>query len=168
MAAEHLISGGAGDLGVVYSGTRLGITEDFLDGIRSACLENGVRLRAVNMICTDGLGKEAIRGKIMEMLDSENRPRGVVCFADSFACQTVECAASLGIRVPEELSVTGCNDTDAARYSPVPLTSLRIPTRELGFSGAGELLRRIHGEADGVPALLAPELIVRDSSEVRQ
>lgn len=168
MAAEHLISGGADDLGVIYSGARLGITQDFLDGIRSACLENGVKLRAVNTLCTDGFGPEALREKIMGILSARTRPRGMVCFADSFARRTVECAAGLGIRVPEELAVTGCNNTDAARYSPVPLTSLQIPTRELGVSGAGELLRRIHGEPAGAPALLVPELIVRNSSEVRK
>ena len=164
MAAAHLISGGVRELGAVYSGAHLGITQDFLEGIRSACLENGVRLRAADTVCTDGCCQEEIRGKIMRVLDTPSRPRGMVCFADSFARQTVSCAESLGIRVPAELTVTGCNDTDASRNGPVPLTSLRIPTRELGLSGAAELLRRIHGEPAGAPALLVPELVVRDSS----
>ena len=167
MAAEHLISGGADDLGVIYSGARLGITQDFLEGVRSACLENGVKLRAVNSLCTDGLSSGELHEKISVILSAKPRPRGVVCFADSFARQVLDCAGELGIKVPRELAVTGCNDTDASRSGPVPLTSLRIPTRELGLSGADELLRRIHGEPAGAPALLAPELVVRASSEGR-
>ncbi len=168
MAAEHLISGGADDLGVIYSGARLGITQDFLEGVRSACLENGVKLRAVNALCTDGLATEELHKKISAILSAKPRPRGIVCFADSFARQVLECAGELGIKVPRELAVTGCNDTDAARYSPIPLTSLQIPTCELGVSGAGELLRRIRGDAAGTPVLLQPKLVVRDSSEVRK
>ena len=164
MAAAHLISGGVRELGVVYSGAQLGITQDFLEGIRSACLEHGVRLRAADTVCTDGCDQEEILQKIMRVLDTPARPRGMVCFADSFAQKVVSCAGTLGIRVPGELTVTGCNDTDASRSGPVPLTSLRIPTRELGLSGADELLRRIHGEPAGTPALLVPELIVRESS----
>ncbi|MBQ9502182.1 MAG: LacI family DNA-binding transcriptional regulator [Lentisphaeria bacterium] len=168
MATEHLIGRGADDLGVIYSGARLGITQDFLEGVRSACLENGVKLRAVNCLCTDELSSEELHGKILTILRAEPRPRGIVCFADSFARQVLDCAGELGIEVPRELAVTGCNDTDASRYSPIPLTSLQIPTRELGISGAGELLRRIRGDAAGTPVLLQPKLVVRDSSEARQ
>ena len=164
MAAEHLIANGINDLGVIYTNPQFGITGEFLQGVRQACLENGAKLRSVNVIDANEQNRPETMEKLTAMLSSAHSPRGVVCFTDTFARMVQECAATLNIKIPEQLAITGCNDSDISRSWPVTLTSLKIPIRELGFTGAGELLRRIRGEQPGKPVVLKPELVIRESS----
>lgn len=67
-----------------------------------------------------------------------------------------------GLRVPEDVSVAGFDDIPIAAYGPVPLTTVRVPTYEIGKAGASLLLHALAGdEPDDV--LLGGEIIERDS-----
>jgi LacI family transcriptional regulator len=74
-------------------------------------------------------------------------------------------ANSLGIRIPEELSVIGHDNTALSLACNPPLTSVDLKLKSLG-NAAVDLLQHAMNPADPEPrrVLLEPELVIRGSS----
>ncbi len=67
--------------------------------------------------------------------------------------------------MPEDVSVVGFDDIQAAAYQNPSLTTIRQPLHSMGVTAAKLLLRRIRaqdGDTDTVPIL--PELVIREST----
>ena len=64
-------------------------------------------------------------------------PTAVFAACDEVAAGVVEAARAHGLRVPEDLSVVGFDDTQLARYGSPPLTTVRQPLRDMGASRCG-------------------------------
>jgi LacI family transcriptional regulator len=68
-----------------------------------------------------------------------------------------------GLRIPEDVSIVGFDDTPiAARLWPA-LTTVRLPIRDMGRTAATKLLALGRGEPSPL-AVFGPELVVRDST----
>ena len=86
----------------------------------------------------------------------------------------IEAARARGLRIPEDLSVVGFDDTQVARLASPPLTTVRQPLREMGGVAVRTALRLAAGEQlDSHHVELATELVVRsrprsDPSDCRQ
>jgi GntR family transcriptional regulator of arabinose operon len=92
------------------------------------------------------------------------RPDAVVCANDWTAARFMHSVLGLGYDVPADLRLAGIDDMDYASLLPVPLTTLRQPTREIGAAAFAAMLDRV--ARPGEPArdiLLQTELIVRRS-----
>jgi len=72
----------------------------------------------------------------------------------------------LGIRVPEEVSVIGFDDIPMAAYLSTPLTSVRVPKREMGARAAELLLELIEAHDRGEQ--LSPRHIVLEAELVER
>jgi LacI family transcriptional regulator len=98
------------------------------------------------------------------LLSNANPPRAVVCANDELAMGVLSVAHSRGIRVPEDLAVTGFDDIPNASVQAPPLTTIRQPTRELGARAASFLL---DGDQSTGPAgseiVLSTEVVIRAS-----
>jgi LacI family transcriptional regulator len=81
------------------------------------------------------------------------------------ALGAIRAATEQGLRVPEDLSVTGFDDIQLAAYLHPSLTTIRQAKVSLGTEAARALLRHVDGDED-VPAIvtLPVELIVRGST----
>jgi LacI family transcriptional regulator len=89
----------------------------------------------------------------------------VFAASDEVAAGVVEAARARGLRVPQDLSVVGFDDTQLARYASPPLTTVRQPLREMGAVALRTALRMAAGEElDSHHVELATELIVRKST----
>jgi LacI family transcriptional regulator len=77
----------------------------------------------------------------------------------------IEAARARGLRVPEDLSVVGFDDTQAARLASPQLTTIRQPLREMGAVALRTALRLASGEpVDSHHVELATTLVVRGST----
>lgn len=84
-------------------------------------------------------GRECIHDILK--LGKEERPTAVFCVSDVLARSVILEASEQGIKVPEELSVVGCDDLDYTTVCHPFLTTIHIPCDELGKQSAGLLLR---------------------------
>ena len=86
---------------------------------------------------------------------------------DTVAVGVVQAAEARGIQVGPELAVTGFDDTPLAEHIRPRLTTLRQPVWDVGRAVIRLLIAQLHDEdisPEGRHVLLAPELIVRESS----
>ena len=99
------------------------------------------------------------------LLDLPEPPTAVFAGSDETALGVIEAARVRGLRVPEDLSVVGFDDTPVARLAAPPLTTVRQPLREMGAVAVRTALRLAAGEAvDSHHVELATELVVRQST----
>jgi DNA-binding LacI/PurR family transcriptional regulator len=98
------------------------------------------------------------------MLQQARMPSAIFA-GDDTACRGVfQAARDRGLRIPEDLSVAGFNDTPEAAGLNPPLTSVRVFTDELGKQLAEGVLRRIAKPDAQLPALNLPTQLIRRES----
>jgi LacI family transcriptional regulator len=98
-----------------------------------------------------------------ELLSLPERPTAIFASSDTQAIGALEAARTLGVRVPQELSVVGFDDIEVASY--VGLTTVRQPLAESGRRGAQLLLRALGGRPVDLRTELLPlELVVRGTT----
>lgn len=108
-------------------------------------------------------GAEGIR-RFLALLP-ERRPSAVVCATDQIAVGAINAATAAGLRVGQDLAITGYDDFSMAEHLHPPLTSVRQPIALVGQHMVDLLLKQIHGEAIAKKGiLLMPELVIRQSS----
>ncbi|GAA2102222.1 LacI family DNA-binding transcriptional regulator [Streptomyces albiaxialis] len=88
-------------------------------------------------------------------------PTALVCDDDLLAAGALKAARRLGLRVPEDVSVTGIDDVAVARAVEPELTTLRLPATGMGAAGMRALLGVLDGEKEGdretvLPVTLLP------------
>lgn len=99
------------------------------------------------------------------LLDLPDPPTAVFAGNDEIALGAIETARARGLRVPEDLSVVGFDDTILARTASPPLTTVRQPLREMGGVALRTALRLADGEKlESHHVELATELVVRAST----
>ncbi len=90
------------------------------------------------------------------LLGGASRPGALVCANDEMALGVYAAAAEAGVRIPQDLAVTGWDDIPLVRYAVPPLTTVHQPVEELGRRAADTLVRRILGEEVPEPDLVLP------------
>jgi len=91
-------------------------------------------------------------------------PTAILCGNDTLAFGVMLAAQRAGIRVPEQLSITGFDDLPQARFMSPPLTTVAVPASEIGTQVADALIARISGEALPHHRLLDAPLVFREST----
>lgn len=84
---------------------------------------------------------------------------------------TLGCLVELkkrGIAIPGQISLAGFDDIAATQFVDPPLTTVRVPMREMGTMGVRQLLRLINDEPIGPLFQLPHELVVRASTGPRR
>jgi DNA-binding LacI/PurR family transcriptional regulator len=83
---------------------------------------------------------------------------------DQLALGIIHGFAERGIRVPDDVSVIGFDDLPDARHFLPPLSTVRQDFRALGERAVSELLAVLAGGQPEAHSLIAPELVVREST----
>jgi DNA-binding LacI/PurR family transcriptional regulator len=108
---------------------------------------------------------EAAYEAALRLLDRADRPTALLCFSDAYAAQALRAADTLGLRVPEDLSVAGFDDSGVATAVRPALTTVRQPVADKGRLAVRALLALLSGDAVPEERVVLPtELVVRDST----
>jgi len=99
------------------------------------------------------------------ILDGGWRPTAVLCSNDLTAIGGLRAIRRHGLRVPDDISVVGFDDIALAEFTEPPLTTVRLPRRELAGKAFEALLASLGDTSRmGVEYSIAPELVVREST----
>ena len=103
------------------------------------------------------------------LLTLPNRPTAIFATNDNIALAALRVARSLGIRVPDELSLIGFDDYPLAEHATPPLTTIHHPLAQISALAVQLLIQRIEGEPIRETAhYFPPHLILRASTGSRQ
>jgi len=99
-----------------------------------------------------------------QLIRSAFRPTAIVCLNDFMAVGVLKGLREAGLRVPEDVSVTGFDDISLARFAYPPLTTMAVPREWIGRSAAAALIPEADGVRLGEELLVEPELLIREST----
>ncbi len=166
---EHLIGLGHRDIANFYYGS-VSTGGARLEGFESVMRKHGLPVHSKWLVNIKDLEKDAYR-QAKQLLTREDRPSAIVCFNDYVAMQVMSAAWDLGVKVPEDVSVTGFADMWVAREVRPRLTTVRQDGQQVGIKAAQLLLKRIVEKQSGKSAeftprcvLLPTEFVARDTT----
>ncbi|MFF4835458.1 LacI family DNA-binding transcriptional regulator [Streptomyces sp. NPDC001315] len=100
-----------------------------------------------------------------KLLTAEQRPTAIVAGADLIALGALSAARTLGLSVPDDLSIVGFDDLPQAAHSAPPLTTVRQPLQEMGRAGTRALMSLIaHQPLATDDIRLATKLVLRGTT----
>ncbi|MEU8704888.1 LacI family DNA-binding transcriptional regulator [Streptomyces sp. NPDC048565] len=101
----------------------------------------------------------------MTLLTATHRPTAVMTGADVAALGVYRAAHELGLRIPEDVSLVGYNDTALAALATVQLTSVDQAGHTMGSTAARMLIERVEGRRDrAMQTTMTPRLVQRGST----
>jgi LacI family transcriptional regulator len=174
LAMEHLYSLGHRKIAFIRGPKMLGDSIPRWRGVRSFARSVGLDIDPALVVdLPDSLdpntGFESGFKLTDELLKHKKRFTAVMAFDDMTAFGTIRGLARAGLKVPEDCSVIGFDDVIPAGLSVPSVTTVRQPMEAMGNTAVEIILEGMNAAAEerefaAVHRLLAPELVVRESS----
>jgi len=98
-----------------------------------------------------------------QILATQPRPTVVFCGSDVYAVGALRRAHELGVKVPDDISIVGFDDLELAQVAHPPLTTIRVPHKEMGRAAAASLVNLLKNKVPLSTIELPVELVFRDT-----
>jgi LacI family transcriptional regulator len=163
-AAEHLLSLGHRRLAVLAGRRAHLYSQARIDGFRSAVTQAGLELDDDRVAHTDWQRASSAE-QATRLLRGAPEPTAIFACSDTMALGVYDAAAALGLRIPEDVSVVGFDDSPEAQWVGPALTTVHQPIAEMGSAALRMLLRISADPPRTAPREeLATTLVVRGST----
>lgn len=164
-AANHLLNLGHHNIGLSVHAHAVLPDDPALAGLQRALKERDVEVRP-DWLWANCCYEEAGARLAEQWLQLKDRPSALCIINDVTASTFITQLHRAGVRVPDDVSVVGYDDTAAARFALVPLTTVSHPVEGIARPIIEMLLSRLDGSYDGAPRCVEVkgELIVREST----
>ena len=161
---QHLTSLGHRRIGVITGWTYMTAAIDRLAGYNAALVDVGIPPQP-DLVVEGDWNLESGYIAIQKLLQLENRPTAVFALNDQMAVGALRALSDAGVRVPEEISVVGFDDTLIASATSPGLTTVHQPLQEMGRIAVSVLYRMLDGQAlEATRIELSTRLVVRQST----
>lgn len=166
LAASHLMDNGHARIAGFFKTDDLqGVNR--LKGFLRAHRERGLPLPPERIVHYRTEEKSSRPGPAAaSLLAQPERPTAFVCYNDELAVSLLETIRQAGLRVPDDVSIVGFDDSPLATATETKLTTIAHPKSRMGEDAAELLLRLIEQRADGDEddgRVYPPELVERES-----
>lgn len=94
----------------------------------------------------------------------QDRPTALIAFNDLVAVGAISALRTRGLSVPDDVSVTGFDDSDVGRYTNPRLTTAKSPMQQLGAAAWELLWSTMNGAPSDNPPLLPADVVLGDST----
>ncbi|MGF1766769.1 LacI family DNA-binding transcriptional regulator [Enterovibrio makurazakiensis] len=161
---EFLLELGHTEFAAIPGITRLNDrTKDRLAGCLNTLQNSGIELGDERVIeCRYDLAES--RQALRKLLATTPRPTAIVCGNDIIAMGALLECQSMGVKVPEEVSVVGFDDVAMASHIHPSLTTMQVPSRTMGEKAADFLLAKLNHESVTDKLELEAKLVVRETT----
>jgi LacI family transcriptional regulator, galactose operon repressor len=162
LATQHLVELGHRRIGYINGMEDWIEAQNRLSGYRDVLTEHGLAVDETLIRHGDwgvDSGYEAAR----ELLALEERPTAIFAANDMMAMGTIYAIQKAGLDVPGDVAVVGYDDRDFAAWIRPALTTVRMPSYEMGQAAARLLLQQINKEELEDATQITGQLIVRES-----
>nr|WSX72516.1 LacI family DNA-binding transcriptional regulator [Streptomyces sp. NBC_00899]WSX81415.1 LacI family DNA-binding transcriptional regulator [Streptomyces sp. NBC_00899] len=161
----HLTSLGHRRIGFVGGPREWQVTRNRLAGHASALSEVGILVDPALVRHVEEPTAEMGYRAALSLLEGVPAPTAIVAFNDKTAAGALRAARERNLRVPQDVSVTGFDDSELGQCTLPMLTTARQPLEEMGRMAVSLLMRLLAGHAiDTLHVELATPLVLRDST----
>lgn len=133
-----------------------------VEGIRDAMSQAGQDPNDLVLVETP-YGIETGERAFRQVMTEAPQTTAVMCVNDVLAVGALRAAREMGMKVPDDVSVTGFDDIEIATLAEPPLTTVHVPHREMGRCAADMLIQILRGDQNGHTLELATEIRIRQS-----
>ncbi|HEY8792953.1 MAG TPA: LacI family DNA-binding transcriptional regulator [Gaiellaceae bacterium] len=163
-ATEHLLSLGHRRIAVITGLEGWMANEERLTGYHAALAAAGVMPDPELEVASNWLISGGYEAAI-SLFDLKDPPTAIFAFNDNLAIGAMRAARSRLVRVPEDLSIVGFDDSEEAAIVTPALTTVRQPLAEMGRMAVSLLVRLLDKQrVEALRVELATRLIVREST----
>ncbi|WP_288758235.1 LacI family DNA-binding transcriptional regulator [uncultured Brevundimonas sp.] len=135
-----------------------------LEGLRRAVKSQGLDPASVRVLGGDFTFRSGVE-HTRRLLGERTPPTAIICANDDTAAGALSVAHGLHLSVPDELSITGFDDTPMSEIVWPPLTTVHQPLKDMAGAAVSAIARRLAGEEDGPRFETLPHrVIARESS----
>lgn len=164
---RHLIESGKKRIAYIGGPLSLKVCRDRFLGYKTAMEEAGLKILPEHIIQTEEFTFQSAREELKKIWSLNQKPDAIVCFADILAIGIIDACKEMGVKVPDELAVTGFGNDDTGQFISPKLTTMAQPSFEMGQLAARLILEEI--DSDDKHELkkieiIKPSLIERESS----
>ncbi|MFD0679705.1 MULTISPECIES: LacI family DNA-binding transcriptional regulator [unclassified Paenibacillus] len=163
-AVKHLLEKGYSRIAFLNGSSQFSNSGDRRQGYIQAMRESGMEPEKLAHLYYEG-NYSRTSGYRAAAAIYERRQEIDAVFAanDRMAIGLMQGLRELGWEAGRDVAVIGCDNSDAARVTDPPLTSVAVPFYEMGSLAAQRLLEQVNGEPGGFQLKLETELIIRQS-----
>lgn len=162
-AVEYLIHNGHKDIAIIEGKEGFKSTIGRKDGFLKALIDYKIQIKSEFIVPGEyniASGYKAMK----KLLGLSKIPTAVFCSNDDMAVGAMRAVFESGLRIPEDISIIGFDNSIVCNYVTPALTTIKKPTRELCVMGTEKLLKIIEGEEVKVERIyINTEFIIRDS-----
>jgi len=163
-ATAHLLSLGHRRIGVIGGPPDWVATQERLRGYHAA-LAGAEVLPDKSLVRYSNFRTDGGREEAAALFDLPEPPTAVFAFNDGMAIGVMQEAAARGLRIPDDCSVVGFDDTVEASVAVPAMTTVRQPLAELGRTAISVLLRQLNNRGfEPLRIELETRLVPRDST----
>jgi DNA-binding LacI/PurR family transcriptional regulator len=168
LAISHLLELGHENIAFMKGKVSSSDSETRWQNICAVADDLGVRVRPelILQIEIDESSAELGYGITKRFLASGAKFTALFAYNDLAAIGAIRAIREAGLQVPQDVSVVGFDDIEAANYHFPPLTTVRQPLGEIGQIAAKALMQSIEGKPGPEEIAVEPQLMVRGSSAV--
>jgi DNA-binding LacI/PurR family transcriptional regulator len=176
--ASHLIGLGHRKVACIGFHVNAPQTIDRRDGVMEALADRGIQARTEHMLGEDGSSRPKMEsgearnvGYVYSkwLLELAEPPTAIMAINDFYAIGAYEAIIEKGLKVGEDISVTGFDDISIAKFLTPPLTTVKCDTNVMAKLAVEILMRKITGESGDTPGernfTLPSEIVLRESSK---
>jgi LacI family transcriptional regulator len=163
-AAQHVLQQGHRRIAVLSGPPDVYSVAERVAGYQEALLAAGLDPRTLTIARTD-LAEEQGRLATLDLLAKPHPPTAILAVNDYLALAAMDVASSRGLRLPEDLSIVGFDDIEAARYVHPALTTVHVPWDRMARWAARILMDALEDErAEQATLRMTTELVIRAST----
>lgn len=161
---DHLIALGHRRIGVISGLKDNPHTQDRLRGYYKSLEAAGLPTEP-DLVAEGNFTMHSGQRAVQHFLPMAERPTALFCMNDEMAIGAIQALQNHGFKVPEDLSVTGFDDINYAKYWSPGLTTIAQPAEAIGRAAAKMLINIIEGNPPQEAELVLPtEFVCRQST----
>lgn len=167
LAARHFVALGHVRIATITGNLKTQAGFERLDGFMKALEDSNISVPEEYVFRGD-YSRYSARAGAERLFNLKNRPTAIFAQSDDMALEVIAVAHERRLRVPEDISVIGFDDSPQGMSAAVGLTSIRQPVFEMAERGVHLLMDLVSGRRkENLHLLLEPELVLRDSCAAR-
>lgn len=161
-ATKHLVKCGRKKIVYLGANNELSSTRLRLSGFRAALLDNGIQF-ADDLVCYGEYMYKTSLHEITRLIKCGKSFDGVFAISDTMAAGAINALIQNGIKVPDDVAVTGFDNTELAYIINPAITTVSQPRQEIG-AAAFEMLFDLINNKEVKSRILEYKLLIRNST----